>query len=102
MVVVAVGPPRLEPGDPVAHLDARDQAERLELLERAVDGRGADVAATPAERALELLGARRAGLFGEHLDHRGARAAAVTARFAQAARGVFGPAVARAAHAVRW
>ena len=87
MVLVVVRALRLVAGDAVADVDAREQAERDELVEHAVDRGAADAAAfAVAQLVLDVERRERAGLLVEQLDDRLARAAAPVAGVAEAAR----------------
>ena len=67
-----------------AEVDALDEPERGEQLQHAVDARDADLAAAALPQQVEdVLRAETAVLLGEHLDHRGARAAGAVALGAQ-------------------
>ena len=75
MVVVAVCRCGLEPRDSVARVDALDEPQVDESVERAVDGRDSDGAPCLAEPVEDLLRAQAAVLAAEELDDRASRAA---------------------------
>src|SRR4051794_9064676 len=99
VVVLAAGVARLVARDTVAHLDAVDEPELVELLERAVDARQADGA---IERVFDVARADGAVLAAERVEHGAAGAAAPVTGLLQARLGLFGPTVGVGAHAVRW
>ena len=74
MVVVAVGPRRLEPRNPVPGLDSLDQPEICERLERAVDGGDPDRPPGPPKAVEDLLRAHAAVLTPQEV-HDGATGA---------------------------
>src|SRR5581483_7739865 len=85
--------------DPVADLDAVDQAELGELLERPVDARQAH---RPLQRVLDVAGADRAVLAAERAHDGLAGAAPAVARLLQPCAGLLGPGLLARAHARRW
>ena len=80
MVVVAVGPRRLVPRNPVARVDSLDQPEVRERLEGAVDGRDPDRPPGPAKAVEDLLRAHAAVLAAQELHDGAPGAAAPKAR----------------------
>jgi len=94
VMVMAFPAGRLEAGQALADLDARDQAQLLELLEDPVDAGPRDAAAaTVAQRLLDLGRRQRAALLVEQRDQRRAGPAAPVARAGQRLRGALAPAV---------
>lgn len=73
MVVLATRVRRLEPGDPVAELDALHEVELDELVERAVDARDSHATAVVPHAVEDLLRRPAARLGAEVLDHGPAR-----------------------------
>src|SRR4029079_1461273 len=76
VVMMVVGPRRLEPRDPVARVHTRDGAELAELVERPVDACDADGAPVGRDPVVDLLGRPAAVLAIEILDHGAAGATA--------------------------
>ncbi len=74
-MVVAAGQQRLVARRAVADLEAGDQAQRGQQLERAVDARDADAPVAPAQPVVDLLRREAAVLLGQQLHHREASAA---------------------------
>ena len=83
---------RLVAGDPVAEVDALEQALLDEAVEHAVDAREPDRRAARGERLVDLLRAAAALLLVEVLDHGRARRALPLARIAAGARALVRPA----------
>ena len=79
VVVLAVGLDPLIAGGAATDLDSLQQAELLQLLQRAVDAGPADRRLAAAQLVVELQGGDRAVVAGERLDHRGSRPAAAVA-----------------------
>lgn len=75
VVVFAACVGGLEPRDPVAELDALDEAPLNELVECAVHTRDPDPPAVTADPVEDLLGRTATGLRPQVLDHRPARTA---------------------------
>ena len=92
VVLVVVRALRLVAGDAVADLHAREQAERDQLVQHAVDRGAADAAAVAgAQRVLDVQRRERAGLLVEQLDHGLAGAAAAVAGAGEPLERVLGP-----------
>jgi len=83
VVMMVVGPRRLEPRDPVARVHALDETELGERIERPVDACDADGAPVGRDAVVDLLGRPAAVLAVEILDHGAAGAAAAETRRAQ-------------------
>src|SRR3954453_19619956 len=99
LAALAGGP---EARDARAQIQPMDQAELLELLERAIDARAPDSGPALAELVLDPLGGDRAGLSPEALDDRSTGGAALVAGGGEPLERVldpFGAVSAGAAHA---
>ena len=83
VVMMVVGPRRLEPRDPVARVHALDETELGERIERPVDACDADGAPVGRDPVVDLLGRPAAVLAVEILDHGAAGPAAAETRRAQ-------------------
>jgi hypothetical protein len=83
VVMMIVGSRRLEPGDAVAGVDALDEAELGERVERPVDACDPDGAPLGGDPVVDLLGRPAAVLVVEILDDGAPRAAATEARRAE-------------------
>src|SRR3954449_790543 len=91
VVMVVAGAVGLVPGDPLADLDLRHEAEPLELVEHAVDARARDAAPALAQLRLDLVGRQRAGLVVEQPDDGRAGATAAEAGLREPRRSDLGP-----------
>ena len=91
MVMVAVVAGRLEAGDAVADVDALDESQRRERVERPVDARDADGAPRPRIPSWISCAERQQPLLVEEGDDRCAGAAAAEAGRAEAGERVVGP-----------
>ena len=87
VVVLAARVGGLEAGGPV-DVDAPDEAEAREHVDRAVDAGEADAALLVAQPVVDRLGAEAALLAGEQREHLLARPARAVARAGQLALGV--------------
>ena len=74
-----------------ADVEAVDEVQRRQRVERAVDAREADGAPVRAQAVVDVLGAQAAVLAGEQREHLGARPAGAMAGAGQLALGVLGP-----------
>lgn len=83
VVMVMVGPHRLEARDPVAGVHTLDEAQLGERVERAVHARDADSASVGRDPVVDLLGRPAAVLAVEVLDDGAACAAATQTRCAK-------------------
>lgn len=92
VMVMAVAARRLEPRDPVPDVDALDESQRREGLERAVDACDADGAARRADSVVDLLRGEAAALLVEELDDAASGASAAETRRAEAVERMVGPA----------
>lgn len=70
VVVLASRLGRLEAGEPLAEVDAVDEAELGQLIERPVDARDPNSAAVRAEAVKDLLSRHATRLIGEVRNHR--------------------------------
>jgi hypothetical protein len=84
VVVHSVGVRRLEAGDAVAEIDALNEPELREALERPIDARDTDTRAARAKAVVDLLRGNATGLATEEVDDRPPGAAGSPARLAQA------------------
>jgi hypothetical protein len=82
MVVVAPGTRGLEARDAVAEVDALDETEAVEPLERSVHTRDSDAWSGRAEAIMDFLRRQAAPLSAEQLDDRAPGAPAAPARLA--------------------
>lgn len=80
MMMMAAGVKRLEPGLPLAHRDALDEAVLDEQVEHAVDARAGGRPPRGAERILDFDRAQRARLDRQHFDDPFPRAASLETR----------------------
>src|SRR5688500_12484559 len=92
MVMVMLAARRLEPRDPVADVDALDEPQCRQRLERAVDARDADGAAGGADPVVDLLRRQAAALLVEELHHGAPGAAPAQPGRAEAGKRMVGPA----------
>jgi hypothetical protein len=83
MMVLASGLDALEAGQAFPEVDAAQEAQVGQLLERAIDARDADRASRRTEAFEHLLRGQAAVLPGEVLDHRFARRAGTRAGAAE-------------------
>ena len=83
VMVIAARVRGLEAGDAVAEIDALHESERVHPVERAVDARDPDAAATSSQAVMDLLRREAAVLLAEKLDDEPTRAAAPSGRTAQ-------------------
>lgn len=79
VMVVAVGPSDFVARNPVACVDALDEPQVEERLQRSIHGRDPDRTPRGTEAVEDLLGAQAAGLPAEELNDRPAGAAASVA-----------------------
>ena len=93
VVVLAAGESGLVAGGSVACVEALDQAQAREQLERPVDGGDPDRAARAAQLVGDLAGAEHALLAADQLEHRRAGRARPVPGGAQLALGVLRPGV---------
>lgn len=91
MVVGAVRMAALEPGLPITHGEALDEAVLDEQLQDAIDACAAGRATARAQRVLDLDRAERARLRREQLDHPVARSAVLQPRAREHAVNVVAP-----------
>jgi zinc transport system substrate-binding protein len=91
VVMVAAGVRRLEARDAVSQVDALNEPERVEPLERPVHARDADPASLVADALVDLLRGQAAVLGADELDDEAPRRAAAPARLAEPREGVFRP-----------
>ena len=82
MVVVPAGTRGLEARHAVAEIDALDEAEAVEPLERSVHTRDSDARSSRAEAVMDFLRRQAAPLSAEQLDDRPPGAPAAPARLA--------------------
>jgi hypothetical protein len=82
MVVVAAGKRGLEARHAVPEIDALDESETVESLERAVDARDPDAWPCRPEAVMDFLRRQAAPLPAEQLDDRAPGAPAAPARLA--------------------
>jgi zinc transport system substrate-binding protein len=80
VMVIAVRECRLVPRDPVADVDALDEAELQEEVENAVDGGDANRSSARVDSLVELLRARAAGLLSHRVQYGCAGTAGAEAR----------------------
>src|SRR5256885_16726890 len=95
VMVLAAGLDALIARRPRSHLQAPDQIQLDELLERAVDARPADRRVLRPQLVLDLERTQRAALTAQELDDRGPRAAAPVARAVKRVESLLGPVPAR-------
>ena len=93
MVVVCIGVRGLEPGDPVADVDALHEPQLGERLERPVHACDAGRSTGRVDAVVDLLRRPAAVLRGEVLDDGASRAAAAQTGGAEPFERPFGPAV---------
>ena len=98
VMMIAVGGSRLEPGNPVAGIDALDETQLDEGVESSVDRRDPNRPARPAQIVVDVLCAKAAVLAPEQLDHRLPGAATAVARGRERAQGVLRPGGLRRGH----
>jgi zinc transport system substrate-binding protein len=91
VVMIAARRRGLEPGDPVADVDALDETELCEHLEHAVDRRDSHRPAAGTKARVDLLCTRAAVLAGHQVENGGARPAGTEACLAQGVLGVLAP-----------
>ncbi len=77
--------------DARAQVETVDEAELLELVEGAIDACATHPGTRVPKLVLDLLGAARAGLPPEALDHRASRRPLLVAGFGEAGEGVLDP-----------
>ena len=82
VVMVAVRVCRLEARDAVPEVDALDETQGIESLERPIDARYPDVAASTAHAIVDLLCRQAAALLPEELDDLTSGGTASSARLA--------------------
>lgn len=86
-MVLAAGVGRLVAGEALAGVESLDDSERMQQLERPVDGRRADVSALAAQAIGDLARRQAAALAAQQLDDRQARRARPVPRVLQALPG---------------
>ena len=99
VVMVVVVANRLVARDPVADVEALQEAALGERVQDAVDAREADRRAGGPELVVDLLRAEAAGLLVEELDHREAGCPAPVSGFPELGDGAFRPGCGVSAHA---
>ena len=91
VVMVAVGVGGLEARDAVAQVDALDETQRVEPVERPVDARDPDAASARADAIVDLERGQATLLLADELDDEAPCGAAAAARVAQATECSRGP-----------
>ena len=91
MMVLAGRAQRLVAGGARANLQSLHEAQALELLEGTVDAGPPDAEIAPPQLVLDLVGAQRAVLLAQQLDHRPARTPFAEPRAVQGLQSVLDP-----------